>query len=58
MEWWVDGVTHIDGKIKMVNFLSKSNIPSFHHSIIPFSKQIRKPKNPFILSGLQKSGYI
>jgi len=32
MEWWVNGVIHIDDKIKMVNILLKTNIPSFSPS--------------------------
>jgi hypothetical protein len=34
----------IDDKIKMVNILLKTNIPSFHPSIIPFPEKIRRPK--------------
>ena len=40
----------IDDKIKMVNILLKTNIPSFHPSIIPFSGKIRKPQKTSILS--------
>jgi hypothetical protein len=43
----------IDDKTKMVNILLKTNIPSFHHSIIPFPGQIQKiQKNSYILSRL------
>jgi len=46
MQCWINGLATggIDDKIKMVNFLLKTNIPSFHHSIIPFPGQIWKPK--------------
>jgi hypothetical protein len=50
MQCWVDGpaTDGIDGKIKMAYILLKTNIPAFHHSIIPFSGQIRKPdKSPY-----------
>jgi hypothetical protein len=30
----------------MANIHLKTNIPSFHHSIIPFPEQIRKPEKP------------
>jgi hypothetical protein len=29
-----------------------TNIPAFHHSIIPYSSQIRNPKNIYFISGL------
>jgi hypothetical protein len=43
MQCWINGpaTDGIDDKIKMVNILLKTNIPAFHHSIIPFSGQIR-----------------
>jgi hypothetical protein len=46
MQCWINGPATggIDDKIKMANILLKTNIPSFHHSIIPFSGQIRKPQ--------------
>jgi hypothetical protein len=28
----------------------KTNIPAFHHSIVPFSEQIWKPPKTYILS--------
>jgi hypothetical protein len=48
MQYWINGPATggIDDKIKMVNILLKTNIPSFHHSIIPFPGQIREPKKP------------
>jgi len=38
MQCWINGPAagRIDDRIKMVNILFKTNIPSFHHSIIPF----------------------
>jgi hypothetical protein len=36
----------IDDKIKMADILLKTNIPAFHHSIIPFPGKIRKPQKP------------
>jgi hypothetical protein len=38
MQCWINGhaTGGIDDKIKMANILLKTNIPSFHHSIIPF----------------------
>jgi len=45
MQCWINGPAGgIDDKIKMANILLKTNIPSFHHSIIPFPEQIRKPQ--------------
>jgi len=37
MQCWINGHASggIDDKIKMVDILLKTNIPSFHHSIIP-----------------------
>jgi hypothetical protein len=35
MQCWVDDKICIDDKIKMDNYLLKTNIPIFHHSIIP-----------------------
>jgi hypothetical protein len=52
MHCWIN-VPTTDGandKIRMAYILLKTNIPAFHHSIIPFSGQIRKPKKTFILS--------
>jgi len=45
----------IDDKIKMVKILLKTNIPSFHPSIIPlfhFRRKFGGPKNLHILSRL------
>jgi len=52
MQCWINGSATggIDDKIKMVNILSKTNIPSFHPSIIPFPGQIRRPQKIFIFS--------
>jgi hypothetical protein len=52
MQCWINGPTTggIDDKIKMVNILLKTNIPSFHHSIIPFPGQIQKPQKTSIFS--------
>jgi hypothetical protein len=52
MQCWINGPATggIDDKIKMVNILLKSNIPSFHYSIIPFPEQIRKTQNAHIFS--------
>jgi hypothetical protein len=36
---WVNGNYRLDDKIKKVNILLKTNIPSPHHSIIPFPGQ-------------------
>ncbi len=43
MQCWINGpaTDGIDDKIKMAYILLKTNIPAFHHSIIPFSEQIR-----------------
>jgi len=48
MQCWLNGPTSagIDCKIKMAYILIKTNIPVFHHSIIPFLEQIQKPKKP------------
>ena len=40
----------IDDKVKMAIIFLKTNIPAFHHSIIPFSWQIRKPQNTSVFS--------
>jgi hypothetical protein len=50
MQCWINGPATggIDDKIKMVNIILKINIPVFHHSIIPFSGQIRKSQNAYI----------
>jgi hypothetical protein len=52
MQCWINGpfIGGIDDKIKMAIILLKTNIPAFHHSIIPFSWQIRKPQNTSIFS--------
>jgi hypothetical protein len=46
MQCWIDGpaTDGIDDKNKMAHILLKTNIPTLHYSIIPFSGQIRKPK--------------
>jgi hypothetical protein len=46
MQYWINGPSTggIDDKIKMTKILLNTNIPSFHHSIIPFLGQLRKPK--------------
>ena len=46
MQCWINvpATDGIDDKIKMAYILLKTNIPTFHHSIIPFSGRIRKPK--------------
>jgi len=31
-------------KLKMANILLKTNLPVFHHSIIPYSRQAFKPQ--------------
>jgi len=52
MQCWINGPATggIDDKIKMVNILLKTNIPSFHHSIIPFpGANSEAPKNLYIL---------
>jgi hypothetical protein len=36
----------------MAYILLKTNIPAFHHSIIPFSGQIRKSKYIYVISML------
>jgi len=48
MQCWINGpaIGGIEEKIKMVNILLKTNIPSFHQSIIPIPGQIRNPKEP------------
>jgi len=46
MQCWINvpATNGIDDKIKMAYILLKTNIPEFHHSIIPFSWQFRNPK--------------
>jgi hypothetical protein len=46
MQCWINDPTTgmIDDKIKMFNILLKNNIPSFHHSSIPFPGKIQNPK--------------
>jgi hypothetical protein len=59
MQCWINGPATggIDGKIIMANILLKTNIPSFHHSIIPFSGQIRGSQKTLIFSiGYRNSG--
>jgi len=52
MQCWINGPATggNDDKIKMANILLQTNIPAFHHSIIPFSERIRKPQNTSIFS--------
>jgi hypothetical protein len=55
MQFWVNGSAKggIDDKIKRTNILLKTNIPSFHHSIIPFpGANSEAPKNLYIISRL------
>ncbi len=54
MQCWINGpaTDGIDDKNKMAYILLKTNIPAFHHSIIPFSGQIPKSKNLYIISRL------
>jgi hypothetical protein len=46
MKYWINdpATDGIWDKIKMAYFLLEPNIPTFHHSIIPPSGQIRNPK--------------
>ena len=52
MQCWINGPATggIDDKIKMVNILLKTNIPSLHPSIIPFPGKIRRPQKTSIFS--------
>jgi hypothetical protein len=52
MQCWISGPATgvIEGKIIMAIILLKTNIPAFHHSIIPFSGQTRKPQKTSIFS--------
>ena len=54
MQCWINvpATDGIDDKTKMAYILLKTNIPVFHHSIIPFSVRIQKSKNLYIISGL------
>jgi hypothetical protein len=47
MQYWINGpaTNGIDDEIKIAFILLIRGGPAFHHSIIPFSGQIRKPKN-------------
>ena len=56
MQCWINGPATggIDDKIRMAIILLKTNIPAFHHSIIPFPGQIRNPKKLNIINSLQK----
>jgi len=53
MQCWVNGpaTDGIGYKIKMAYILLETNIPMFHHSIIPFSGRIQKAKYLYIISG-------
>ena len=52
MQCWINcpATGGIEDKINMVNILLKTNNPSFHPSIIPFSGQIRRPQKTSIFS--------
>ena len=52
MQCWINGpaTSGIDDKIKMAIILLKTNIPAFHHSIIPFPGQVRTPQKISISS--------
>jgi hypothetical protein len=52
LQCWIYGPATgwIDDKIKVAIILLKTNIPAFHHSIIPISGKIRKPQNATIFS--------
>ena len=56
MQCWINGpaTDGIEDKINMAYILLKTNIPTFHHSIIPFSGRIRKPKYIYIIISLYK----
>jgi hypothetical protein len=46
---WVDGKICVDDSIKIDIYFSKTNIPVFHHSIIPSSEAENRPqKTPHI----------
>jgi hypothetical protein len=58
MQYWINGPATgwIKDKIKMGNILLKTNIPSFHHSIIPVPGRIRKfQKHPIFSVGCRNS---
>ncbi len=44
MQCWVNGKICVDDKIKNGLYRFKKNLPVFHHSIIPYSKQAVKPQ--------------
>ena len=50
MQCWINGpdTDGIDDKIIMAKILLKTNIPSFHHSIIPFPGKIWKRHKTYI----------
>jgi hypothetical protein len=51
MQCWInDPAGGIDDKIQKANILFKTNITTFHHSIIPFLGKIRKPQKASIFS--------
>ena len=53
MECWVNDRIRFDDKIKIDNFLLKTNIPIFHHSTIPYMRQKSEPQKPqFIVNKL------
>jgi len=54
MQVWTNGhaTDRMDDKIKMNYILLGTNIPVIHHSNIPYSDQIRKPKKIHIISRL------
>jgi hypothetical protein len=43
---WIVGpaAKRMDNRSNMACILLRTNIPAFHHSIIPYSGQIRKPE--------------
>ncbi|OEU64532.1 MAG: hypothetical protein BBJ57_11625 [Desulfobacterales bacterium PC51MH44] len=44
IQYWVNGKICVDVKFKMANILIKTNLPVFHYSIIPYSRQAFKPQ--------------
>ena len=57
MQCWINcpATDGIDAKIKMAYILLKTNIPTLHHSIIPFSGQIRKPKKSLYYQEIEEN---
>jgi hypothetical protein len=52
MQCWINDPTTgwIEDNFKMANIFLKTNILSFHHSIIPFPGRFRKSPKPLIFS--------